>query len=231
MGNIKSEIDAENGRIVYQYDLEDNLLSITNEIGERLEVSYDENYNETSTTSFDGKRCMYEVDANGRRKAIVDGMGRRTDFTYQGDADVRTQTFFDGTVYKYDLNEDGRNSAISSTPPAGSSEPERNLEFAYDANGNVALVKTGTIEVQYEWDLCNHLVGIRDSSGDETLLIRGARHRVERIIDSNRQFDFEYLPNGQITSLTYPNRLHRRLSTTAPEELWNVKCCHLPAKF
>ena len=68
---------------------------------------------------------------------------------------------------------------------------------------------TGTIEVQYEWDLCNHLVGIRDSSGDETLLIRGARHRVERIIDSNRQFDFEYLPNGQITSLTYPNGLRQ----------------------
>lgn len=208
-GNITAEIDALRGRVEYIHDLEDNLRTIINEKGERLEVSYDENYNEIATTFFDGRVQRYEADEEGRRKVLIDAMGRRSEFSYHGDANIRAQTFSDGTVHQFDLNPDGRYTAVTCTPAAGAEEPERRLEFAYDPNGNVALVGTGELAIHYEWDLCNHLVGIRDSLGDETRLFRGARHRVERIIDCNRQFDLEYLADGKLSELRYPNGLRQ----------------------
>jgi RHS repeat-associated protein len=63
--------------------------------------------------------------------------------------------------------------------------------------------------VEFDWDLADRFVAVRDSLGDETLHIRDERGRIERISDLGRDYGFRYLPTGEVTAIEYPNGLQQ----------------------
>jgi RHS repeat-associated protein len=208
-GNLVAEVDPLGNRVAYEFDLEDNLVSVINEKGEKLEVHHDELSREIGTTCFDGRTIRYELDPLGRRTAILETPDLRTELDYQGKRDYQRQVFPDGAVESFELNENGQYVGITCIPPEGSTETTGRAEFSYSPLGRLSSESHNGLTLDYERDLCDRLVAIRDSLGDETRYVWGARNRVEQITDLGRTYGLAYLPTGEITEISYPNGLRQ----------------------
>lgn len=220
LGNITRLIDPDGRQVSYEYDLESNLVGILNEKRERLEVEYDEAYQQKGLKSFDGRVTHYELDPLRRRVAITDALGRCTRLSYYGGSDIRSRVCFDGSVEEYELNEDGEYIGIVSVPSDPAQRPQQ-TKIKYDAGGNLVSISHDGREIEYGYDLCNYVVLVRDSLGGETQYVRGARHRVERIIDQGLEYLIRYLPTGEITEIWFPNGLRQVFTYDLPGRMVN----------
>ena len=206
-GNIICEVDPMGNRVTYTYDLENNLVRVENEKREVLNIRRDALHRELELVGFDGRRTSYKLDSLDRRTEIVDALNRRTLLTYQSESDVGTRTFFNGTIETYEMNPDGQYIAITYEPHSDLEAKIRQMKFEYSPNGHVSAERYEDISVEFEWDLADHFISVRDSLGDETRYVRGARHRIDKIIDLDREYRFRYLPTGEVTEIRYPNGL------------------------
>jgi RHS repeat-associated protein len=208
-GRLSAEINPGGGRVSYQYDLEGNLIAVVNPRGERLEIEYDDIGEEVRWKGFDGKELRFELDFLRRRTTVIDAAGGRTKLMHNGRSVIAGRSFPDGSVERFELNQNGQPAAVTFTPPEGSMEPSHASKFTYNAGAKIISAVHDDASVTYEWDLANYLMSIRDSLGDETRYIRGARHRVEKIIDLGREYTLSYLATGEIKEICYPNGLRQ----------------------
>jgi RHS repeat-associated protein len=209
-GQIRAEIDPTGGRIEYEYDREGNLTRILNEKGETFEIRYDDLYREIQTKYFDDKVRSYDRDVRGRRAAITFADGVRVQLTYEGDGSIATRLFPDGTSDEYRQTSDGQPASVTRIIPQPGTEIQSSVVFDFNANSKPVTERGDNTHIEYEWDLCNNLVLVRDSFGDETRYVRGSRYTIETVVDLGREYRLAYLPTGELTEIVYPNGLRQR---------------------
>src|SRR5262249_31644264 len=128
----------------------------------------------------------------------------------QGFYDIDSRKFPDGAIERFELTPEGQLAGVGLTPPDGSGEVPHISTFSYNEGGAKIVSETHDgVGLSYEWDRANYLVKLRDSLCDETRYIRGARHRVEKVVDLGREYTFRYLPTDEITEIGYPNGLRQ----------------------
>ncbi|HEY8341568.1 MAG TPA: DNRLRE domain-containing protein [Calditerricola sp.] len=149
-------------RIRYEYDEANQLVAVTDPLGNVTRYSYDANGNVTQETNPDGSRQEYLYDAADRKTEIRFNGVVRYRFTYDANGNVtkvedlalgqeRTQTF------------DKVNRLIGMTTAGGT------VAWTYDADDNVTAVTitsgSTTYTHSYEYNDADHNIRVTDPSG------------------------------------------------------------------
>ncbi len=144
LGRIVKQED-EAGIIEYTYDSNDNVLTVTETIGEQVHVI---------TRTYDGLN---------RVTSYEDAKGNRIGYSYDKIGNLTKLTYPNGKEVTYTYN---KNCSISSVTDWN----RRTTTYGYDKNGRLIETKrpNGTVEKR-EYDKAGHLTLILDMSGDKVV--------------------------------------------------------------
>ncbi|MDO4945468.1 MAG: polymorphic toxin-type HINT domain-containing protein [Ruminococcus sp.] len=131
-GNLRSQTDREGHQTVYNYDLLNRVISITNEDGTES-YTYDSMGNKTSVTDSRGNTTYYTYNSNNWLISTTNAKGTVT-YDYDNEGRLIRQTNTDGTVVVNTCDAVGN--VISATNENGEV-----TKFAYDA-ANRMISKT-----------------------------------------------------------------------------------------
>lgn len=191
VGNLLSA-----GGYVYCYDLNGNLTSSMNALGNITSYVYDENGMLETVRNADGTTVNYDYDKIDQ--LVSKKYDEETVALYGYDADGNRVSMEDvaGTSnYQYDKL--GRVTAITL------SDGNSKITYEYDVYGN--LTKLGYPDgtaVKYKYDNLNQLVAITNRDGENTAYKYDANGNVKEVHRPNNTYTLiEYNENDQITSL------------------------------
>lgn len=181
-GNLRSQTDREGHQTVYNYDLLNRVISITNEDGTES-YTYDSMGNKTSVTDSRGNTTYYTYNSNNWLISATDAKGTVT-YNYDNEGRLIRQTNTDGTVVvnTYDAvgnvisttNENGEvtkfaydaeNRMISKTIVDGENEYTESYEYYPNGKTKKTTFADGTSE-SYEYDMQWRLVKTTDEQGN-----------------------------------------------------------------
>ena len=181
-GNLRSETDREGHQTVYNYDLLNRVISITNEDGTES-YTYDSMGNKTSVTDSRGNKTSYAYNSNNWLVSTTNAKGTVT-YDYDNEGRLIRQTNTDGTVVvnTYDAvgnvvsttNENGEvtkfaydaaNRMISKTIVDGDDEYTESYEYYPNGKAKKTTFSDGTSE-SYEYDKQWRLVKTTDEQGN-----------------------------------------------------------------
>ena len=162
IGRVTEASSAE-GTIVYQYNGQGYLVSVTNVNGEVVSYTYDAYGNKTSMTYPDGRTVSYTYDAMNRMTSVTGLDGDVTRYTY--DAAGRRIETWSGTLttsYRYD-------SVGNLLEQATSGASEIAFSYAYNKNGYITgevRSESGTTTTStYVYDALGQLTSFLQSTG------------------------------------------------------------------
>jgi RHS repeat-associated protein len=209
-GMLVGQIDHLGNKVKFEFDKEENLCRIHNENGEILEILYDDLYNQVEWRFFDGKIERYKYDARGRRRLIIDGNGGITKLEYDENDQIVRQTLPDGFIHDFEWDNASRVVRISGHSP---SFGDQSFSFEYNDSNEVMREEHDGLLIEYNHDARGRRIATRDGWGVETIYRRGARSLIETLLESGREFQFRYNPDGALREIYYPNGL-RQIFTT-----------------
>ncbi|MGW3059494.1 RHS repeat-associated core domain-containing protein [Streptomyces goshikiensis] len=200
-GNVTGETDPLGNKVTRAYDALSNLIGSTDPHGRQTSYGYDSLSRLIQTTAPDG----------GVTKAAFDTAGN-----------VISQTDANQRITKYEYDNAGRRTKV--TDPL-----DRSVRYTYDPDGNLATVvnargltlshiydsrglltsrthSDGTPSATYTYDDAQRLTGVTDGAGTRTIAYDAAgRPTSITAPGSANPFKYTYLPNGLISSRTYPD--------------------------
>jgi RHS repeat-associated protein len=202
-GNQTSVTDAESRVTENDFDADDRPTSVTTGYGSSVAATTDYAYDIVPGTSpcsgsvTGATYCTRTADPNGLVTVdYYDAQNRlieettpesgTTTHTYDLAGNLLTTTSAAGTTtYGYDADNRVVSAESSSTASGFSTTPD--VFYGYDADGNRNSMYDGTGSTSYTYDALERLVSVTDGSGD--------------------MVSYSYNPDGQVTSITYPNGL------------------------
>mgnify|MGYP003296650309 CR=1 FL=1 len=157
---IKQEDEA--GIIEYTYDSNDNVLTVTETIGEQVNVitrTYDGLNRVKTYEDAKGNRIEYSYDKVGNLVALTYPNGKEVTYTYNKNCSVESVTDWNGRTTTYGYDKNGR--LVETKRPNGTVEKREydkvgqltlildmsgdkvinRQEYSYDASGNISEVK------------------------------------------------------------------------------------------
>lgn len=165
----------------WTYDADGNIETETDASGHITTFSYDAANQQTAVERPDGQTERTSYDADGNVKSQSDGLEHATTFDYDplDHLETRTDALKRSTVYDYDgagwlrSKQDpmGRtttfvhNAAGQLTAVEYGSEPAKDVEYGYDANGRSTSMTDATGESTAEYDSLDRLVATTDGNG------------------------------------------------------------------
>ncbi len=161
LGRIVKQED-EAGIIGYTYDSNDNVLTVTETIGEQVNVitrTYDGLNRVTSYEDAKDNRIEYSYDKIGNLTKLTYPNGKEVTYTYNKNCSISSVTDWNGRVTTYGYDKNGR--LIETKRPNGTVEKREydkagqltlildmsgdkvvnRQEYSYDASGNITTVK------------------------------------------------------------------------------------------
>ena len=168
----------------YQYDVDGNLTEIIDPGGESIKIN---------------------IDKYGRIIEVMDASGNSAKYAYsEGNQSTRTDANGQVTQYSYDAM--GRRTGVSY--PDGSS-----VSYTYDKLGRLTSADDGTVFVSFAYDLlgkvtqlqCPYLQKTVDYEYDAAGRLIGITVTDHTDNDQTYAFDYEYNPDGLVTSISNPN--------------------------
>lgn len=185
----------------------------------RQMFTYDAAGNIVEALDANGGLTQYVRDAAGRVTRIISAAGRFTDYTYDTCGRLVTESVglnepvrvTDPVTGAPSWEEPTRWAVTTLVYDAASQVIERRTpdglveKMTYDAAGRLIKVQAGRRVATYEWDACNQLVRVQDSTfGTRRYAYNELGHLV-RVTDGlgNRTF-FAYDADGLLTSVTDP---------------------------
>jgi RHS repeat-associated protein len=227
-GNVSTKTDGNGNTIVYRYDGENRLISVTDPLGNSTRYTYDANGNLIAQTDGNGSTTTYQYNAaNLLRSKTEPSDAKRTGkserYTYTANGRMATKIDRNGvtTAYTYDifgrlLTEDAGGQVQSYTYDANS-----NMLTMTDATGTTtrtydALNRNTGKEVPaiglstYEYDLLSenpgeHAERTTDPKGNVTLKTFDKVGRLSKITLDNDITEYDYYRNGRQFRVTYPD--------------------------
>ena len=187
------EIDEENRKVSFEYDLLGNKLSETDEKGNKKQLFYNADNQLLKTTLANGTDVNYEYDDNGNivKREIVSS-GRSETHYYEYDADDKV------TSYRDPLN--------------------RKFLYTYDESGNERSVKRpNQVEILNEYDSADRKTSIKwgnrlayrfqyDPNGNQTKVTDHINNHVtDKVYDEANRITSVSERNGQI-AYTYKDK-------------------------
>ena len=168
--NEAQTVDATSPTLetLYAYDANGNLLETTYPDNKKVTKSYDANNQVKNLTDHDGTEIVYIRDVEGRvtKEVYPDGSTTEYDYNAAGLLTLQKEVMADGSsrrVINYDYDDNG-NLIFERRSGVGISKQYENVDYTYDAAGQLMKVTTGSKVKTYEYDLAGNLL----SDGDYT---------------------------------------------------------------
>ena len=185
----------------------------------RQMFTYDAAGNIVEALDANGGLTQYVRDAVGRVTRIISAAGRFTDYTYDTCGRLVTESVglnepvrvTDPVTGASSWEEPTRWAVTTLVYDAASQVIERHTpdglveKMTYDAAGRLTKVQAGRRVATYEWDACNQLVRVQDSTFGTRRYAYNELGQLVRVTDGlgNRTF-FAYDADGLLTSVTDP---------------------------
>ena len=197
VGNVTRSA-VNQSRTSYEYDINNNLISVTNSAGQVTRYTYDNLDNiESITLPGEGATFTYARDENGNITSITNPMGESTTYVY--DDLSRITSVIDPLGRQVDYGYD----------------PRSNLINMIDANGNTHTAEYDTLDrlssttdglgedTRYTYDVLGRLAEITAPRGLFTRYTYSTANNVVAITRPNNfNFLFGYDSLGRVTSVT-----------------------------
>jgi RHS repeat-associated protein len=207
---IAATCEASPRRTLYTYDAQDNLLSLTDPLGNRTEYTYNSRRQVLATKDPRGKVTTNVYDGKNNLTSTTDAGGNATTYTYDAQGNVKSQTVqVDGIdqVTRYDY--DARGNLTKETDALGNE-----TTYTYDANGN-RLTQTAkrtvggaveTLTTTYVYDKLSRLTQTTDPDGTVTRTVYDELSRQKETFDKlDRKTSFSYDEMGRLVKTIYPD--------------------------
>ncbi|HEV7974006.1 RHS repeat-associated core domain-containing protein, partial [Amycolatopsis sp.] len=178
-----ADVGPDGERLVYGYDTELRLVSVTNEQGLVWRYTYDDAGNLTTETDFNGRTLRYAYDAAGQVVSQTNGAGETTVFErdLMGRI-VRRQSGDEVATFAYD--EAGRMVSARNT--------DAEVTFTYDLLGRTVAETVDGRPVRSDYDLLGRRGRRRTPSGAESLFEYGPAGQLTALHTGGRTLSFEY---------------------------------------
>jgi RHS repeat-associated protein len=199
-----ADVGPDGARLVYAYDTELRLVSVTNEQGLVWRYTYDAASNLTSETDFNGRTLHYTYDAAGQLVSRTNGAGETTVFErdLMGRV-IRRQAGDEVATFAYD--DAGRLIA------ARNSDAE--VTFAYDSLGRTVAETVDGRPVRSDYDLLGRRGRRRTPSGAESRFEYGPAGQLTALHTGGRTLNFEYDLAGR--------ERRRRIGASEVRQIWD----------
>jgi YD repeat-containing protein len=187
--NVLTDTDALGNTTSYTYDQNDKQTSVTDPQGHVTQYRYDDNENLIQTIYPDGSSTQSSYDANGNKLSDTDAAGHVTQYVYDA-LNQQTQTIHpdgsvDNTLY------DAAGNMFASTDTRGQGTINSN-----DENGNpVATTDANQNTNKYTFDANGNQLSSTTADGQTTRFQYDALNRLTQTT----------LPSGQTRSVAYNN--------------------------
>ncbi len=195
-GRLVRTIDATGRAISMNHDLGTRTEVVTNRLGQKRILKYDDRGNILRETDESGVVTVFTHDDNDNLLSETDPLGRVTTYTYDSNNDLVSRTDPAGQVTSFSYSSRGQ---IPVTTTASFDSRDRitsvNAEsFVWDADGNLTG-RSGTESVSYRWDFENRLVG--------AFLPDGTEVAIDYDVDGNRVRTEVTPPGGPAAAVDY----------------------------
>ncbi|HET8814414.1 MAG TPA: RHS repeat-associated core domain-containing protein [Solirubrobacterales bacterium] len=179
-GNVISTTDSKGNTTKYVYNGYDQQIKVEKPSGAVLETGYNGAGLVTSQTDGNKATTTYVRNVLGQPVEVIDPLGRKTtaEFDDAGNPVATVDAAERETTYTYDT-------ADRLTKISYSDEETPDVEFEYDADGNVTSMVDGTGESTFSYDELGRLTGTENGHGDDV--------------------EYQYDIADQVTGLVYPN--------------------------
>jgi len=213
----------------YTYDAADNLLSVTDAVGNSTQHTYNGRQQVLTARDPRGRFTVNTYDANGNLTGTKSGGASAsgpfltaTTHTYDARGNLKTQTtVVDGAAQVTSYDHDGFGNLTKETDALAHA-----TSYAYDGSGNRLSQTTTrtlpgggseTLLTLYTYDNNGRLTRTTDPDGTSVRTVYDALGRqVESHDKLQRRTSFEYDEMGRLTRTTYPDSTHEE-STYDPE--------------
>ena len=162
-GSFTTSIDAKNNATNYEYDSQANVTKITKADGKQITLSYDSNGNVFTMTDARGNTTTYAYTAFAQIKELTSPEGVKKQFVYDENNNLLQEKILgvkdfggnnltsDGNLVKnmrYGILDEILNITAQENTGSG-----RNIDFTYDANGNIEkIVKANGETISFEYN-------------------------------------------------------------------------------
>lgn len=229
--NKVSEIDKNNNTVVYQYDTNNRLTSITDPTNRVTNLSYDSNTGKlTSVKDYASRNWNYSYDTNGNLVKVSDPLQHSQTFAYASNHQLISVTDANGNTtnltytgnqltgvtdpsplsYKTTYSYDGSNNQFVET------DGNRNAtKYIYDTNGNVkSVIDAENNTTAYTYDanynvltetdaLGNITTYTYDSMGNQLTVTDPMNHTTTYTYDTNNNMLTRTDALGTVANYTY----------------------------
>ena len=208
----RTQLTARSGvSTSFTYDVGGRAVATLNSAsGAATQTAYDVDGNVSSIMDPLGNKTQYSYDANNRRVGITDVLAHTTTFTYDAAGNQISSTDANGNVTTHQFDSDNR--VVRTIYPDGSSD-----QATFDALGKLLSKTDSTGKVtQYSYDNIGNLISVTDALGKTTTYAYDAGgNRISQTDANNRSTTFTYdsrnrrigrtLPGGQSETFVYDN--------------------------
>ena len=200
-GNVLTTTDALGHKTTYQYDGDHNLVATTDANGHTTSFAYDLDNEPLSGKRADGSVVRYSYDAGANVISQTDALGHATTFSYDAlnRLNATTDPLGRSTQYGYDA----AGNSTTETDATG-----RTTTFSYDPAKEltaIAYSDAKTPNVSFTYDQDGRRVGTSDGTGASSYAYDAAGRIVQSINGAGAKVGYGYDPNGNRTSLAYPD--------------------------
>ena len=196
-GNIISVTDVRGNVTSFSYDDEDRLIKRRDPLGREERFSYDREGNLIRQINRKRESITFEYDALNRvvRKVLASDT-----ISYAYDAIGNLSDIIDSdSALSYTYN--SRNQVLSVSTSGSSSQPDIELTYSYDLNGNRTSMSTPLGDISYSYDDLNR----------QTELTYG-----------HREFSFSYDEASRLIGRSYPNGVKTKYSYDKASRILSV---------
>lgn len=151
-GNKTSQTDANGATTTFQYDAADQLTRKLDALGGQTDYEYDAVGNRISVTDQNRNITIHDYIAEGRLLGVINPLNNRWTYGYDAVGNIIQRTDANGNTTNYTYDALNRKIQTSYT--------EGNIDWEYDANGNLIRAKNHfgiQEEIILEYDALNRL--------------------------------------------------------------------------
>ncbi|MBY6801068.1 DNRLRE domain-containing protein [Clostridium botulinum] len=210
-GNLKSVKDAKGSVINNNYDSLDRLKDVEKKVGGK-EVRNDYEYNDEdqlASIKHNGFEYNFSYDNFGRNSSVTVGKNKQnlTSTEYDDDSGkVIKENFGNNQYIKYGYDDCHR---VNSQFYGKEGKEVEKYNYAYDAEGNLALKKDLENDVlyRYNYDLSNRITEINNSDGEITKYNYDDNNNIktifEKIYGKDYTTNYSYNKDNKLTNVYY----------------------------
>lgn len=207
--NVVSMTDPRGNRTSLTYDARGNVLARTDPLGNLEEWTYNSAAQVLSYTDGRGHVTSYTYDASGNLTQVDAPEGATSTFTYTADGLLDTLTDPRGNTT--DLGYDSAGNLVSVTDPVDdeatfSYDPVGRVVGAVDPRGNEAGATPSDFETTFGYDDSDNVTSVTDPLGHATTTTYDPVGNVDAVTDANGHVtDYGYDSENQLTTVEAPD--------------------------